>query len=167
MNGSGAAAPTSEIHEFVVGTGVRDLLGIGSVKPNSQVRSNANFDVLQLSFSANGCRRRFLPIAAGGFFDCGSASCHGLPGSAAVANAPFSALDEPQTHLLDANVGVSIPLYGAFTFANARISRTRAIDAHVQSIDSTSAQCVGSAAIRARSPAVRREESMHRSRPAE
>lgn len=63
------------IREFVVGTGGRNLYTFGAPEPNSQVRNNHTFGVLELTLRANGYDWRFEPAAGGSFEDSGSDTC--------------------------------------------------------------------------------------------
>ncbi len=63
------------IREFVVGTGGRNLYTFGAPEPNSQVRNNDTFGVLELSLRADGYDWRFVPAAGGSFEDSGSDTC--------------------------------------------------------------------------------------------
>ena len=87
MDGSGNADPAYGLREMVIGTGGRDLLTMGAAKPNSLVRQNTSFGVVQFTFSANGYSWQFLPAAGGSFADSGSATCHGKPGSGQTSTA--------------------------------------------------------------------------------
>ena len=59
-----------------VGTGGRELYAWGRTKPNSEVRDNKTFGVLQLTLHPDGYDWRFLPIDGETFTDSGSAKCH-------------------------------------------------------------------------------------------
>ena len=76
------------IREFVVGTGGKNLYGLGSAEPNSEVRNNKTYGVLKLTLSADGYTWEFLPVAGASFTDSGSGTCHGAPGSAITDGAP-------------------------------------------------------------------------------
>ena len=66
------------IRQFVVGTGGAHLVGfdLGTLKPNSQVRSDDTYGVLKLTLRPGGYDWRFVPEAGRTFSDSGSTSCH-------------------------------------------------------------------------------------------
>ena len=72
----GKADPEHGLRQFTVGTGGRELYGWGRVKPNSEVRDNKTFGVLQLTLHPDGYDWKFLPIDGETFTDSGSAKCH-------------------------------------------------------------------------------------------
>jgi acid phosphatase type 7 len=65
------------IREFVTGTGGRNLVDVGTPKPNSEVLDNSTFGVLQLSLYPDHYEWQFIPVPGGAFSDSGSAFCHG------------------------------------------------------------------------------------------
>ncbi len=71
---SGQADPTG-IREFVVGTGGASLVGIGSIKANSEVRNTATHGVLKLTLNSTSYDWAFIPVAGQTFRDTGSMSC--------------------------------------------------------------------------------------------
>jgi 3',5'-cyclic AMP phosphodiesterase CpdA len=71
----GAADPRG-IREFVVGTGGASLYGLGSVKPNSEVRGVGTYGVLKLKLHASAYDWEFIPVEGGDFGDSGSAACN-------------------------------------------------------------------------------------------
>ncbi|MCC6929329.1 MAG: Ig-like domain-containing protein [Gemmatimonadaceae bacterium] len=73
---SGAADSARGVREFVVGTGGRALYSIGAPQPNSEVRNNDTFGVLQLTLGVGTYRWAFIGAAGGTFADSGSANCH-------------------------------------------------------------------------------------------
>ena len=66
------------IRQFVVGTGGAHLVGfdLGTLKPNSQVRSDDTYGVLKLTLRPGGYDWRFVPEAGGTFTDSGTTGCH-------------------------------------------------------------------------------------------
>ena len=64
------------IRQFVVGTGGSFFTGFGSTKPNSQVRQNSTFGVLQITLHASSYDWRFVPEAGKTWTDTGSQACH-------------------------------------------------------------------------------------------
>ncbi len=72
----GAADPTRGIREFVVGTGGAELYPLGTIKPNSEVRSNDTFGVLQLKLRSGSYDWEFVPVEGETLMDSGSGSCH-------------------------------------------------------------------------------------------
>ncbi len=77
---SGKADPNG-IREFVVGTGGRDFTGFNATLPNSEVRNNNTFGVLQLTLHPTSYDWKFVPIAGQSFTDSGSGKCLGVPGT--------------------------------------------------------------------------------------
>ena len=71
---SGRATAEEGMAEFVVGTGGRDLRGLGDVKPNSEVRWNSSFGVLALTLQPDRYDWRFH-ATDGADVDQGSAAC--------------------------------------------------------------------------------------------
>ena len=69
------ADPTTGIRQFTVGTGGAALYSFGTIQPNSEVRNNTSFGVLQLTLKAGGYDWKFIP-ATGTFTDVGSGTCH-------------------------------------------------------------------------------------------
>ena len=64
------------IRHFVVGTGGRSLDPFEDPEPNSEVRSNEAFGVIQLKLFEDGYEWEFLPEPRSAFTDSGSAACH-------------------------------------------------------------------------------------------
>jgi hypothetical protein len=69
------ASPTG-VRAFVVGTGGRSHYSFGTISPNSQVRNNTTYGVLQLTLDQGTYSWRFLPVAGQTFTDTGSDTCH-------------------------------------------------------------------------------------------
>jgi hypothetical protein len=72
----GSADAANGIRQFVVGTGGRGLYAFGTPKPNSQVRNNTTYGVLELTLSDNDYSWRFVPAPPGTFTDTGTGTCH-------------------------------------------------------------------------------------------
>jgi hypothetical protein len=64
------------IREFVVGTGGRALHAFSTVRPNSQMRDNSTWGVLELTLHASSYDWRFAPVAGAKFTDSGSSPCY-------------------------------------------------------------------------------------------
>lgn len=76
MTPEGAASSTG-IRQFVVGTGGKALHTMAaSPDPNSDVRQNHTFGVLELRLGIGAYTWRFHPVAGGTFTDEGTGSCH-------------------------------------------------------------------------------------------
>jgi hypothetical protein len=73
---SGALDPARGIREFIVGTGGKNHYRFVSVQPNSEVRNDVTFGVLELTLRPTGYDWRFVPVAGATFTDSGSGSCH-------------------------------------------------------------------------------------------
>jgi hypothetical protein len=82
------------IQQFIVGTGGRDLSGLGPLNPNSAVRDNGTFGVLKLTLHPTSYDWQFVP-AGGGFTDAGTRACHGQGAPPIVAPAPPPAPPAP------------------------------------------------------------------------
>jgi Concanavalin A-like lectin/glucanases superfamily/Calcineurin-like phosphoesterase len=82
---AGAGDPIYGIREFVVGTGGKSLLAMGILKPNSEVRQNSNFGLMELTLHDSGYDWRFAPEPGQSYTDSGSADCHGKPPAAPPA----------------------------------------------------------------------------------
>jgi len=72
----GVLDPARGIREFVVGTGGEDLRPFGTPAPNSEVRNDETFGVLELTLRPASYSWQFIPEAGGTFTDSGSADCH-------------------------------------------------------------------------------------------
>lgn len=72
----GKADPENGLRQFTVGTGGRELYAWGRTKPNSEVRDNKTFGVLELTLHPDSYDWKFLPIEGETFTDGGSAKCH-------------------------------------------------------------------------------------------
>jgi hypothetical protein len=101
QNPSGRADPGRGIREFVVGTGGAALGSIERVAPNSEVRHNRAYGLLELTLRPDGYDWRFLATGGDTFTDSGSDTCRGTaPASApptTVAPAAPPAPAEPDT----------------------------------------------------------------------
>ena len=69
------SAAASGVRQFVVGTGGAMLRGFGSVAPNSVVRWNVSFGVLELTLRPASYHWRFVPVGGSTFRDSGSSPC--------------------------------------------------------------------------------------------
>ena len=65
------------IREFVVGTGGNGLRPFPTIQPNSEVRNDSTYGVLQLTLHATSYDWQFVPIAGQTFTDAGTANCVG------------------------------------------------------------------------------------------
>ena len=64
------------ITQFVVGTGGAFFTGFSTIKPNSQVRQNTTFGVLQLTLHSTSFDWHFQPEAGKTWTDTGTRACH-------------------------------------------------------------------------------------------
>jgi Tol biopolymer transport system component len=64
------------IRQFVVGTGGAFFTPFGAPKPNSQVRNDSTYGVLELALHPTSYDWTFVPEAGRSFSDSGSGSCH-------------------------------------------------------------------------------------------
>ncbi len=89
MDAGGNADPAFGVRQFIAGTGGYLMYGIGTVKPNSQVRYTANAGVMKLTLHPTSYDWQFIPIDGLPSPDSGTANCHGVPGSGGgVTGAP-------------------------------------------------------------------------------
>lgn len=79
QNPAAQADPAHGIREFVVGTGGEDQRPFKTVQPNSEIRSNHSFGVLDLTLNAGSYTWRFIPVAGATFTDTGTGTCHDAP----------------------------------------------------------------------------------------
>jgi hypothetical protein len=77
QNPSGQLDSARGIRQFVVGTGGAFFTSIGTAKPNSQVRQNSTYGVLELTLHPTSYDWQFVPEAGKKFTDSGSTACHG------------------------------------------------------------------------------------------
>jgi hypothetical protein len=82
---SAVADPQRGLVQFVVGTGGHSFHTMTKPQPNSVVKNNTTFGVLEMTLRANGDDFRFVPEAGATFTDSGSGTCHGAPGTATVS----------------------------------------------------------------------------------
>ena len=73
---TGVADPARGIREIIAGTGGRSHYQFGTIQPNSEVRNNDAFGVLQVTLHPGSYEWRFVPEAGRTFSDAGTASCH-------------------------------------------------------------------------------------------
>jgi len=64
------------MREFIVGTGGESHASFNTIQPNSEVRNNNTFGVLELTLHPSSYDWRFVPQAGESFTDSGSGSCH-------------------------------------------------------------------------------------------
>jgi acid phosphatase type 7 len=79
MNASGKRDNANGVRQFVVGTGGAFFTGLGSAKPNSEVRQNHTFGVLMLTLSPTSYSWKFAPESGKTFTDTGTGNCHAAP----------------------------------------------------------------------------------------
>jgi acid phosphatase type 7 len=70
------ADPKRGIREFVVGTGGRSLYPFVNVQPNSEVRNDDTYGILQLKLYPNSYDWKFIPEKGKKFSDSGRGTCH-------------------------------------------------------------------------------------------
>ncbi len=76
--------PKRGIRQFIVGTGGASLGSFNATAPNSEVRNNRAYGVLELTLRPDGYDWRFVPTAGESFTDSGSDTCKGTaPASSA------------------------------------------------------------------------------------
>ena len=79
------------IRQFIVGTGGQGTDGIGSARPNTEVRATNIYGVLKLSLADGSYTWDFVPIPGVSFTDTGTGTCHTRVLVASVAVTPASA----------------------------------------------------------------------------
>jgi hypothetical protein len=95
---SGRTDRARGIRQFVVGTGGAALGSLNSAAPNSEVRNNRAYGVLELTLRPDGYDWRFVPTPDGDdFTDSGSDSCKGTaPAAPAPAAEPAAPPPAPE-----------------------------------------------------------------------
>jgi hypothetical protein len=73
---SGARNLARGVRQFLVGTGGRGFHPVNTPRPNSEVRNNTTFGVLQLALHPASYDWQFVPEAGKTFRDAGSQACH-------------------------------------------------------------------------------------------
>ena len=73
---AGHADAARGIREFMVGTGGKNHTRIRRPQPNSEVRNDTTFGILQLTLRPTSYSWRFVPEAGKTFTDAGSSACH-------------------------------------------------------------------------------------------
>jgi acid phosphatase type 7 len=73
---AGQADAARGIREFMVGTGGKNHTRIRRPQPNSEVRNDSTFGILQLTLRPTSYTWRFVPEAGKTFTDAGSGVCH-------------------------------------------------------------------------------------------
>jgi hypothetical protein len=73
---AGSADPLSGIRQITVGTGGRSHYDFAAIQPNSEVRNNDAFGVLEVILHPTGYDWRFVPEAGRTFTDSGTSACH-------------------------------------------------------------------------------------------
>lgn len=79
LDPSGAADPKLGLRLIVAGTGGNDLHSFEVVAPNTEVRDDKTFGVLELTLRARDYAWNFHPVAGGTFTDAGDDACHRAP----------------------------------------------------------------------------------------
>jgi hypothetical protein len=83
------------IREFVVGTGGVGHYDFHEPEPNSEMRDNKTFGVLELILHPTGYEWTFLPAGDGTFTDSGSGTCHDANGPTAAGDQSTTAQFQP------------------------------------------------------------------------
>jgi calcineurin-like phosphoesterase family protein len=73
---SGASDPARGIREFIAGMGGKSHFGFPGIQPNSEVRSNTFYGVLELTFREGGYDWAVRGAPTGQVIDSGSGACH-------------------------------------------------------------------------------------------
>ena len=72
----GVADPVLGIREFIAGMGGKSRFAIPNIQPNSEVRDNSFFGVLELTLREAGYEWRVRAAPTGHVVDLGSGRCH-------------------------------------------------------------------------------------------
>jgi acid phosphatase type 7 len=80
QNPSSQADSQFGLREFVAGTGGAPRYTFATAQPNSQVRNNSTWGVLQMTLHSGSYDWSFKPSQASAFTDSGTTACHGKPG---------------------------------------------------------------------------------------
>jgi len=100
QDGAGVLDTQYGVREFIVGTGGAQHYGIGTIKPNSEVRITDTFGVLKLTLHPASYDWQFIPEAGSSLTDAGSNACHATP--------PPPAPQTPQVRSVASNAGNSL-----------------------------------------------------------
>ena len=73
---TGGADPKNGIREIIAGTGGRSHYKFTKIEPNSEVRNNTTFGILELTLHPRAYDWKFLPVAGSTFTDAGHQPCH-------------------------------------------------------------------------------------------
>jgi hypothetical protein len=76
QNPDGGLDTARGIREFIVGTGGSTHHGYGTIQPNSEVRNNDTFGVLEFLLYPDGYAWDFIPVKGSSFTDSGFGNCH-------------------------------------------------------------------------------------------
>jgi hypothetical protein len=76
LDAAGARDPVRGIRQFIVGTGGKSHQRTSGVLPNSEMRNDNTYGVLQLRLRRHGYYWTFVPEAGRGFTDSGANACH-------------------------------------------------------------------------------------------
>lgn len=74
---TGVSDPAHGIREIIAGTGGRSHYPFTKIEPNSEVRNNAAFGIVEVTLHPHGYDWKFVPAAGAAFTDAGHQSCHG------------------------------------------------------------------------------------------
>jgi hypothetical protein len=85
---SGHADPNRGIREIIVGTGGATLGSFAGDAPNSEVRNNGTYGVLELTLRSGAYDWRFVPVAGSKFTDSGTGPCQGTAPASPPAAPP-------------------------------------------------------------------------------
>lgn len=78
---TGTSDPAFGVREFVVGTGGKSHYAFTTTEPNSEVRNNTSYGILEMTLHPHAYDWNFLSTSreTGAFADHGSTACHGRP----------------------------------------------------------------------------------------
>lgn len=76
QDADGQADPDRGVREIIVGTGGRNVYGVGIIWENSEVRDGRTFGVLKLTLKPTSFDWEFVPISGDTFTDSGTQTCH-------------------------------------------------------------------------------------------
>jgi len=97
------------VQQIIVGTGGRDLSGLGTRPDNSEVVNNDTFGVIRITLHPSSYDWQFVPTDAGGFTDSGSRACFGNGAPPAAPPPAPAPVTPPSTSTLTPNAPAASP----------------------------------------------------------
>jgi hypothetical protein len=76
QDADGNLDPARGVREIIVGTGGRNVYGVGRIRPNSEARDGRTFGVLKVTLDPTSFSWAFVPLPNQTFTDSGTQACH-------------------------------------------------------------------------------------------